>query len=325
MNKLPVCLLGPSASGKTRLALSVATALDAEIVSVDSVLVYRLLDIGSAKPTITERNAVMHHLIDIRDLEQPYNVACFVHDAHRAIKAIQARGKRPLLVGGSMMYFNALLKGLSSMPIQPQQQQLSQQDMHQALATLDPAAHQRIHANDTIRTARSYYLASKGTTQQQYWSSTLLYEPLEALVCCLAPPKRQLLKDNIKQRVIRMLQAGLIAETVDIVNAKPDFLITPPKPLQTIGYAQVLRYIQQGQSASVILLREQIARATNLLVKRQTTWLKKLPIDVILNCLAPTTRLTSDMLSAVQRAENAKMRKTYSKIEQSAHTFQLPT
>lgn len=281
-----ICLLGPSAAGKTRIAIQLAQIINAEIISVDSVLVYRRLDIGSAKPSKEERAQVVHHLIDICDIHETYNAARFLSDAHAAIERIQKQGKHVLLVGGTMMYFHLLCQGMPEMPEQMLNTTLTSQQMHAALAKRDPEAFARLHPNDTTRVSRAYFLAAKGMTQLDHWQQPMRYAPVRAPTLCLAPTRRQLLDERIEARIDQMFATGFVAEVQALVAQQATLLHQPPKPLTTIGYAQVLDYIKQGERDRLSAVKQRIFYATRAFVKRQTTWLNKLAIDMSFDCLA---------------------------------------
>lgn len=281
-----IALMGPTASGKTAYALDLAQRLDGEIISVDSALVYRGLDIGAAKPTRAELAQVPHHLIDIRSPWQPYSAAEFAEDARAAIAAIVARGKLPILAGGTGLYFRALLQGLSAMPQADDavRAQLAAEAnargwaaLHAELAGIDPDAGARIHATDAQRIQRAlevYRLSGRTISDwQRNVRGTRL--PLKVLKLVLAPPGRAVLHQRIEARLDAMLAAGFLEE-VRTLRALPE-LAAHPHPLdlpalRAVGYRQAWEYLD-GQISSQ-QFRERAMAATRQLAKRQYTWLR---------------------------------------------------
>jgi len=281
-----IALMGPTASGKTAYALDLAQRLDGEIISVDSALVYRGLDIGAAKPTRAELAQVPHHLIDIRSPWQPYSAAEFAEDARATIAAIVARGKLPILAGGTGLYFRALLQGLSAMPQADDavRAQLATEAnargwaaLHAELAGIDPDAGARIHATDAQRIQRAlevYRLSGRTISDwQRNVHGTRL--PLKVLKLVLAPPERAVLHQRIEARLDVMLAAGFLEE-VRTLRALPE-LAAHPHPLdlpalRAVGYRQAWEYLD-GQ-ASRQQFRERAMAATRQLAKRQYTWLR---------------------------------------------------
>jgi len=281
-----IALMGPTASGKTAYALDLAQRLDGEIISVDSALVYRGLDIGAAKPTRAELAQVPHHLIDIRSPWQPYSAAEFAEDARATIAAIVARGKLPILAGGTGLYFRALLQGLSAMPQADDavRAQLATEAnargwaaLHAELAGIDPDAGARIHATDAQRIQRAlevYRLSGRTISDwQRNVRGTRL--PLKVLKLVLAPPERAVLHQRIEARLDVMLAAGFLEE-VRTLRALPE-LAAHPHPLdlpalRAVGYRQAWEYLD-GQISSQ-QFRERAMAATRQLAKRQYTWLR---------------------------------------------------
>lgn len=278
-NPLLICLMGPTASGKTDLAIDLAERLDCELVSVDSALVYRGMDIGSAKPTYP------HHLVDIRDPAQAYSAADFVTDAHRVVQDIIARGKTPLLVGGTMLYFKAFLDGLAAMPaadptiraeIAAQAESHGWPHIHQQLAQVDPQAAARIHPRHSQRLSRALevYRAS-GITLTQWHSNTGAnardrYRVVQLAIC---PLERAYLHQRIAQRLALMLEAGLLEE-VRRLWQRPDLHADLPA-LRAVGYRQLWQHLE-GECNFDDAVKNALA-ATRQLAKRQLTWLRKWP------------------------------------------------
>lgn len=278
--------MGPTASGKSAYALALARQLDGEIVSVDSALVYRGLDIGAAKPSREELAQVPHHLIDVADPWQPYSAAEFAQAARAAIADIVERGKTPLLAGGTGLYFRALLEGLSDMPqadpalraqITEEAQVRGWAALHAELMRIDPVAGARIHATDAQRIQRAlevYRLSGRPISewQQQGRGARL---PLKVLKLVLAPPRREILHARIEARFDAMLDGGLLDE-VRALRALPQLAqhsepLTLPA-LRAVGYRQVWEHLA-GLTTAVECRMRAIA-ATRQLAKRQYTWLR---------------------------------------------------
>jgi tRNA dimethylallyltransferase len=281
-----VALMGPTASGKSAYALELARRLGGEIVSVDSALVYRGLDIGAAKPTRGEQADVRHHLLDLRDPWQPYSAAEFAVDARAAIQSILARGRLPILAGGTGLYFRALLEGLAQMPeADPAMREAIRADaasrgwaaLHADLARVDPAAARRIHATDAQRIQRALEVHRSSGRAISEWQRD---PPAEAprwkvLKLVLAPPERGTLHERIQRRFDAMLAEGFLDE-VRALRGLPA-LATHPAPLQlpalrAVGYRQAWRFLEgEGDGAT---FRESAIAATRQLAKRQFTWLR---------------------------------------------------
>lgn len=281
-----IALMGPTASGKSAYALELAQRLEGEIVSVDSALVYRGLDIGAAKPSRAELAQVPHHLIDLRPPWQPYSAAEFASDARAAIDAIAARGKLPILAGGTGLYFRALLEGLSGMPqadaatraaISVEAQAHGWAALHAELARVDPGAAARIHATDAQRIQRAlevYRLSGRPISAWQRDASGQRL-PLNVLKLVLAPPQREILHARIEQRFDAMLAAGFLEE-VRALRALPE-LAAHPRALdlpavRAVGYRQAWEHLNGDCSA--VEFRERAIAATRQLAKRQYTWLR---------------------------------------------------
>jgi tRNA dimethylallyltransferase len=273
-----LCIMGPTASGKTDLAIDLAKALGGELVSVDSVLVYRGLDVGSAKPDYP------HHLVDICDPADPYSAARFVNDATAAIALIRGRGRRPILVGGSMLYFRALLSGLAAMPgadpevrqrIESEAQSRGWPHMHSKLAAVDPQSAARIHPNHSQRLVRAlevYELTGSPLSRlHEGGGERGLDEPV--LAVALAPMDRGVLHHRIEKRFQGMLDAGFVDEVRRLME-RPDLHSDLPA-LRAVGYRQLCAYLRGEYSLEVAAERAVIA--TRQLAKRQFTWLRKWP------------------------------------------------
>ena len=285
---LAIALMGPTASGKTALALDWAQRFGGEIVSVDSALVYRGLDIGAAKPSDEERAAVPHHLIDVREPWQPYSAAEFAKNARTAVDDIVARGCLPILAGGTGLYFRALLHGLSPMPeadpamrtqLAAEAGERGWTAMHAALAMIDPSAAARIHVNDPQRIQRAlevYRLSGRTITQWQRESAAVSQRfPCRMLTMAVAPHDRTVLHARIERRFDAMLAAGFLGE-VRALHALPE-LRTHPAPLdlpalRAVGYRQAWEHIDGALNAAEF--RDRAIFATRQLAKRQLTWLR---------------------------------------------------
>ena len=288
---LALALMGPTASGKTALALEWARRVDGEIVSVDSALVYRGLDIGAAKPTAAEQAGVPHHLIDVRDPWQPYSAAEFAADARTAIEGIVARGRLPILAGGTGLYFHALLRGLADMPgADPQvRAQLEHEAgtrgwdaLHAELAGVDPDAAARIHATDAQRIQRALEVYRSSGRPISQWQREAVRSrlPLRVLPLVLAPADRTILHARNERRFDLMLGQGFLDE-VRALRALPE-LAAHPKPLElpairAVGYRQAWEFLGSGgpgAAGGAAGFRERAIQATRQLAKRQLTWLR---------------------------------------------------
>jgi len=289
-----VCLAGPTASGKTAAALALAARRPVEIVSVDSALVYRGLDIGTAKPSAAERAAAPHHLIDIVDAADSYSAARFVADATRLVAEITARGRLPLLVGGTMLYFKALRDGLDAMPetdpaIRAELDARAAAEgwpaLHAELARIDPVTATRLAPNDAQRIQRALevYLGS-GRPISAWQQGARAEKPAAAAwpLVSLEPASRAWLHERIAQRFDAMLAAGFVDE-VRALRARGD--LHPGLPsMRCVGYRQAWEALDAGDLAP---LRERGIAATRQLAKRQITWLRSMPERIVVPCDAP--------------------------------------
>ena len=273
--------MGPTASGKTDLAIDLVQPLNAELISVDSALVYRSLDIGSAKPDYP------HHLIDIRDPSEPYNVADFVRDADAAVADIIARGRTPILVGGTMLYFKAFLEGLSPMPqsdpetraaIEAKAEFKGWPALHSELAAVDPDSAANIHPNHSSRITRAlevYRLSGTPLSQWQQHSQDRVAPTKRYCVhqFALAPLDRAVLHERIERRFHLMLVQGFIEE-VEGLRARGDLHADLPA-IRAVGYRQVWQHLAGEFDLQVC--NDRGVAATRQLAKRQLTWLRKWP------------------------------------------------
>lgn len=278
---LALLLMGPTASGKTDLAIELVEQLNAEIISVDSAMVYKGMNIGSAKPSEQELARAPHRLIDICDPAEPYSAARFRDDALREMADISSQGKMPLLVGGTMLYYKTLLEGMHNLPDSDPtvraglQERLNDEGLaklHQELAEVDPVSAKRIHKNDPQRTLRAlevFNITGKPLSQLHAEQDNNDF-PYRTLQIALAPQDRAYLHQRIEQRFHQMMEQGFIQE-VQSLYERGD--LNPDLPsIKSVGYRQMWQYL-----AGELSLEEAIERgiiATRQLAKRQFTWLR---------------------------------------------------
>lgn len=286
-----IFLMGPTASGKTDLALQLVRELPCEIISVDSALIYRGMDIGSAKPSADILQRYPHHLVDILDPAESYSAAQFHDDALQAMASITARGRIPLLVGGTMLYYKALVEGLASMPAADAQvrtaleQQAATQGwaaLHAELQIVDPVSAERIHVNDPQRIMRALevwrvsgrsmteHRAQQALEKQQLHASNGSYLPYNVAIFAIAPQQRSVLHERIAQRFHLMLEQGFISE-VEALWQRGDLHADLPS-IRAVGYRQAWAYLQGDYAYEEMIERGIIA--TRQLAKRQFTWLR---------------------------------------------------
>ena len=283
--KLPpvICLMGPTASGKTALAFELFDHLPCDIISVDSALVYRDMDIGTAKPTAEELAKYPHRLINMRDASESYSAADFCQDALKEIAAIRAKGRIPLLVGGTMMYFKSLIEGISPLPqadskirkeIEQQALDTSWQDVHKELITIDPIAGERIHPNDPQRITRAIEVYRiTGNTLSQLTAVKGDKLSGDILTFAIAPKERSVLHDRIALRFEQMIAQGFEQEVVTLVE-RQDLHEDLPS-IRCVGYRQMWQHLQ-GEFDHDEMIFKGIC-ATRQLAKRQLTWLRNWP------------------------------------------------
>jgi tRNA dimethylallyltransferase len=278
---MAIFLMGPTAAGKTELALALHKRFPVEVVSVDSSQVYCGMDVGTAKPTLQERTRVPHRLIDIRDPAQAYSAAEFRADALREMGAIVRAGRVPLLVGGTMLYFHALEHGLSPLPsanpalrreLAREAARIGWPALHGRLRAVDPEAAGRVHPRDAQRIQRALEIMELTGRPPSYWYNRQPQTPLSyELVRIGIYPQRKVLHERIRMRFQRMLAAGLIAE-VERLRGRGD--LGPELPsMRTVGYRQVWQYLTGQLSYNEMSGRGVIA--TRQLAKRQLTWLRR--------------------------------------------------
>lgn len=276
--------MGPTASGKTDLAIRLVQEHQCEIISVDSAMVYKELNIGSAKPSDEELALAPHRLIDMCDPSEPYSAALFREDALREMADIVDAGKTPLLVGGTMLYYKALLEGMSNLPnsdasireaLQQRMDAEGLKVLHDELRTIDPQAAERIHENDPQRTLRAlevYQLTGKPLSQLHQEQKELEF-PYDVTQIAIAPEERAVLHQRIETRFAKMMEQGLLTE-VEALYQRGDLNADLPA-IRSVGYRQLWQHLD-GE----LTLDEAIGRgiiATRQLAKRQFTWLRSWP------------------------------------------------
>ena len=312
-NTPAIFLMGATACGKTELSMSLARVLDAEIISVDSALVYRGMDIGTAKPTVEERAGIPHHLIDVADPWQSYSAAEFCNDANALINDIHGRGKRTLLVGGTMLYFKALEEGLAELPeanadvrseLTAQASLIGWQAMHDQLSAIDPVAASRIHPNDPQRLQRAlevYKLTGIPLSElQSRTHSNLAAAPVKL---ALVPKERAWLHQRIEQRFVNMLEDNFLGEMQRLYQ-DPRLNAQLPS-MRSVGYRQAWDYLERlhlsidanCKKDSTEWIDKAVA-ATRQLAKRQLTWLRSMSNVTHIEC--DTLSLEQQLASATQ-------------------------
>jgi tRNA dimethylallyltransferase len=306
---LAVAIMGPTASGKTAAALEIARHVPSEIISVDSALVFREMDIGTAKPTAEERASVPHHLIDILDPRDAYSVMQFRQDALRLVAEIAQRGKLPLLVGGTMLYFKGLRDGLDALPsadaalraqLDEEAARIGVPAMHAKLAAIDPTTAARLKPNDSQRIQRAleiFELTGQPMSQLlEKAPKTAL--PFDLLPLSLEPSERSVLHERIATRFDAMLAAtdGGLLDEVRRLRARGDLHLGLPS-MRCVGYRQAWEYLDGAYDLQS--LRDKGIAATRQLAKRQLTWLRSMPDRVVIDCLAPGASL--EVLRQVQQ------------------------
>jgi tRNA dimethylallyltransferase len=295
MDNTVIFLMGPTACGKTALAVNLAQHLPVEIISVDSALVYRGMDIGTAKPTAEEQGGVPHHLIDITDPAEPYSAAQFRDDALRLIAEIHGRGRIPLLAGGTMLYFHALKSGLSDLPeadadlrraLEQRARVQGWPALHAELAALDPLTAARLSVNDSQRIQRALEVCLlSGQALSAFAKPSANAFPFRALEIVLMPSDRAVLHARIAARFEAMLDGGFLDE-VRALRARGDLHADLPA-LRAVGYRQAWAHL--AGEYDLVALREKGIAATRQLAKRQITWLRSWPQGddtQVFDCLA---------------------------------------
>ena len=306
---LAIFLMGPTASGKTDLAIQLRQQLPVEVISVDSALIYRGMDIGTAKPSKAELALAPHRLIDICDPAESYSAANFRTDALREMQEISAQGKIPLLVGGTMLYYKALLEGLSPLPsadekvrseIEAKAALIGWAGLHQELSKIDPISAQRINPNDSQRINRAlevFYLTGKTLTELTAQKGEAL--PYDILQFAIAPEQREVLHLRIEQRFHKMIELGFQQE-VEKLYRRPDLNENLPS-IRCVGYRQMWEYLRGDYDHDEMVFRG--ICATRQLAKRQITWLRgwTSPIQW-LDSLQPAQALEKVLISVSTKA-----------------------
>jgi tRNA dimethylallyltransferase len=281
---LAIAIMGPTASGKTAFAVEWARRLGTEIISVDSALVYRGLNIGAAKPDSETLRLAPHRMIDIREPHEIFSAADFAAEALPHMQELSAAGKVPLLVGGTGLYFRALMQGLSAMPaadaglrmqLQARMAEEGMVRLHEQLKAVDPVSAARIHPNDPQRILRALevYLLSGRTLTDWQAQSRLIEFPFQVLELTLAPEDRGVLHERIALRFEMMLEQGFLAEMRGLLDNP---LLHPDLPsMRAVGYRQAWAHLR-GET-STLEFREQAIAATRQLAKRQLTWFRGMP------------------------------------------------
>ncbi|MGZ5575805.1 MAG: tRNA (adenosine(37)-N6)-dimethylallyltransferase MiaA [Methylobacter sp.] len=277
-----IFLMGPTASGKTALSVQLAQALNGEIISVDSALVFKGMDIGTAKPTKEERGNIPHHLIDILDPAESFSTGQFRKQALNIMDDITRRGKIPILVGGTMLYFNVLNSGLAVLPeadadirvkLDQDLEKLGKEALHQRLAKVDPESAVRIHPNDPQRIQRAlevYEISGKPLTS--FFTEAQAQDiPYQRIKLIIAPQDRAMLHDIIARRFKQMLEQGFIDEVVALYQ-RGDLTEKMPS-VRAVGYRQAWSYLQGEYDLETMI--EKAIVATRQLAKRQFTWLRR--------------------------------------------------
>lgn len=305
---LLLCIMGPTAAGKTALAEGLVQKLSGELISVDATLVYRGLDIGAARPQSP------HHLVDICSPAEPYSAARFLEDLAPLLDGMRERGRVPILVGGSMLYFRAFLKGLSSMPpADPAQRETIAADaarrgwpaMHAELARVDPQAAARIHPQHSQRLSRALEVYRSSGVPLSDWHAVPGNPPLAAgyrvVQVAICPLRREWLHARIAARFDAMLDAGLVDE-VAALRARGDLNLRLPS-MRSVGYRQIWQYLDGD--CDLATARDRAIAATRQLAKRQLTWLRKWPDLYWIHTNAAGTLETHTFPVAIADKENA--------------------
>ncbi len=306
-------LLGPTASGKTALSLSLAQRFPIEIISVDSALVYRGMDIGTAKPTLSERSICPHHLIDVREISQAYSAADFEREATTLIQQILARGKIPLIVGGTMLYAKALREGMDNLPatdeairrqVAAEIRERGLSCVREELMRIDPECAKRLSAADTQRIGRALEVfRMTGRTISSFQNGPRNPDP-SLPVIGLMPSQRSRLHEDISKRFRTMMRSGFVEEVRSLMQ-RADFSKSLSS-MRAVGYRQAVEWIEGDVSQDVFI--EKAEAATRQLAKRQMTWLRSMPQVQLFD---PHTESQSDFIEKVSpileqiAAENA--------------------
>ena len=299
-----ICLAGPTASGKSAIARAIAQQWPTEIINVDSATIYRGMDIGTAKPSVTEQQAIRHHLLDIRDPSESYSAAAFRQDVLQCAADVRARGHMPLLAGGTMLYFKALRDGLNDLPTADPDIRLALEAraacigwpaMHAELAVIDPVTAARLSPNDSQRVGRALEIwqISGKPMSELLGRPHQTDAPVDTITISLEPADRSVLHGRITQRFDQMLQEGLLEE-VRALHARPDLHLGLPS-VRCVGYRQIWSMLE-GE-LTLDQARELALAATRQLAKRQLTWLRSMPDRRVVDSLS--SHAADDVLAIV--------------------------
>lgn len=303
MSRGLIAIVGPTASGKSELALRLCRALDGEIVSADSVQIYRRFDIGSAKPTAAERALAPHHLVDVLDPSDAADAARFVELAEACLTDIQGRGKQPIVCGGTFLWLRALVYGLAHAPAadpairarhREEAERLGRAHLHARLEAVDPVSFARLQPNDFVRVSRAlevYELTGEplSAVQERHGFKT---PRISVQLVGIAHP-RDVLDERIRRRVVAMFEAGWLEEVQGLLRDG----FGEARALRSVGYRQVAEALTSGAPIVVPELIEQVVRATRTFVRRQLTWLRDEPV----RWLAPSELDSAAELSRAER------------------------
>lgn len=306
-----IFLLGPTASGKTDIGIHLCQHVRCQLISVDSSLVYRGLDIGTAKPTADEQNAAPHKLINIREPWETYSAAEFCIDAKREIDLAIAQDKLPVLIGGTMLYFNALEHGLSELPAADEQiramllmqaNERGWKDMHRELVTIDPDAAARIHPNDPQRIQRALEVWHVSGKTLSYWHENEAQPALDnqLLKIGLFPADRKLLHQRIESRFDAMLSAGFLDEVRELMSLKQVHSALPS--MRSVGYRQAWQYLEG--TIDFDTFRAHSLAATRQLAKRQFTWMRGMRSLTLVDSLSESADSIVSIILKTVGAEN---------------------
>lgn len=303
-----IFLLGPTASGKTALAVQIAKTLNGEIISVDSALVFKEMNIGTAKPTLEERDGIPHHLIDILDPSESFSTGQFRNQALTLMADITQRGKLPILVGGTMLYFNALTQGLAELPpanaqirayLEKELEQNGKLALHQRLSKIDPQSALRIHPNDPQRVQRALEIFElTGKPMSIFFAANQVELPYTLHKFIIAPQDRKILHEIIAQRFYKMLEQGFLDE-VEKLYLRGDLNEKMPS-IRAVGYREAWSYFQGEYDLNT--MTEKAIIATRQLAKRQFTWLRRETNAHSL--MTGQINLLSQIIKTLQKAKN---------------------
>jgi tRNA dimethylallyltransferase len=293
MRRAALALLGPTASGKSAFALRLAERLELEIVSVDSGQVYRGMDIGTAKPSAAEQRRVPHHLIDLLEPTESYSAGRFRADAIAAVQDILARGRLPLLVGGTMLYYRALAQGIDALPaadpalraaIDREAARLGWPALHAELARVDPHSARRLEPNDAQRIQRALEVfRATGKPLSELHTAPRQPLPFALAGCALIPADRALLHRRIAERLDRMFELGLVDELRSL--RRRHALDSALPSMRSVGYRQAWGLLEGAYGERE--MRDKALAATRQLAKRQLTWLRAMSLDAVLDPFSP--------------------------------------